>query len=93
MHAPKQTCRVIALLAERNDSNFPLDTGQEGFEAATPSYADANQNREIDRVFEILDRTGDCGNEKTVKSDGKLADQCREFQDLDSTGRRRRQTA
>ena len=52
--------------------------------------SDANRNRELDRGLEILERTCDCGNEKTVMSDGKLADQCRECQDIDGTGRRRR---
>ena len=39
--------------------------------------SNANRNRELDRALEILERTCDCGNEKTVMSDGKLADQCR----------------
>ena len=52
--------------------------------------ADANRNRERDRAFKILERTCDCGNEKTVMADGKLADRCRECQDIDDTDRRRR---
>ena len=52
--------------------------------------SDANRNRELDRGLEILERTCDCENEKTVMSDGKLADQCRECQDIDGTRRRRR---
>ena len=54
--------------------------------------ADANRNRELDRAFEILERACDCGNEKAVTPDGKLADQCRECQDIDGTGRRRNRT-
>ena len=52
--------------------------------------ADANRNRELDRAFEILERTCECGQQKALESDGKLADQCRKCQDIDNTGRRRR---
>ena len=54
--------------------------------------ADANRNRELDRAFEILDRTCECGNEKTTLADGTRADRCRQCQELDDTGRSRRRT-
>ena len=47
---------------------------------------DANRNRELDRAFEILDRTCECGNDKITAPDGSLADRCRECQDLDRRG-------
>ena len=39
-----------------------------------------NRNRELDRALEILERTCECGNEKMLLPDGKLAEQCRECQ-------------
>ena len=47
---------------------------------------DANRSRELDRAFEILDRTCECGNDKMLAPDSSLADRCRECQDLDRRG-------
>ena len=47
---------------------------------------DANRNRQLDRALEILERTCECGNDKTIAPDGALADTCRECQDLDRRG-------
>ncbi len=44
---------------------------------------DTNRNRELDRAPEILERTCECGNDKMLMPDGKLADQCRQYQELD----------
>ena len=41
---------------------------------------DTNRNREFDRALEILERTCECGNDKVLLPDGKLAEQCRECQ-------------
>ena len=38
---------------------------------------DANRSRELDRAFDILDRTCECGTEKMLAPDGSLADRCR----------------
>ena len=51
---------------------------------------DANRNRQLDRAFEILERTCECGNDKALAPDGSLADTCRECQDLDRRGRQYR---
>ena len=51
--------------------------------------AEANRTRELDRAFEILDSTCECGNEKTTLADGTRADRCRQCQELDDTGRSR----
>ena len=47
---------------------------------------DANRNRQLDRAFEILERTCECGNDKTLSPDGTLADICRQCQDRDHRG-------
>ena len=47
---------------------------------------DANRNRELDRAFEILERTCERGNDKLLAPDGTLADTCRECQDRDRRG-------
>ena len=47
---------------------------------------DANRSRELDRAFEILDRTCECGNDKMLAPDGSLADRCRECQERDRRG-------
>ena len=47
---------------------------------------DSNRNRQLDRAFEILERTCECGNDKTIAPDGALAVTCRECQDLDRRG-------
>ncbi len=49
--------------------------------------ADANRTREFDLALQILERTCDCGNEKTILPDGTLADACRQCQDLEDQGR------
>ena len=53
---------------------------------------DTNRNRELDRALEILERTYECGTDKMLMPDGKLADQCRQCQELDGLqqGRARR---
>ena len=47
---------------------------------------DSNRNRQLDRAFEILERTCECGNDKTIAPDGTLADTCRECQERDHRG-------
>ena len=47
---------------------------------------DANRHRQLDRAFEILERTCECGNDKITAPHGSLADKCRECQDLDRRG-------
>ena len=47
---------------------------------------DANRSRELDRAFDILDRTCECGTEKMLAPDGSLADRCRECQERDRRG-------
>ncbi len=54
---------------------------------------DNNRNREFDRALEILERTCECGNDKMLLPDGKLADQCQECQEIDGQGRRQRRRA
>ena len=51
---------------------------------------DAKRNREFHRALEVLKPTCECGNDKMLTSDGKLADTCRECQGPDAQGRRRR---
>ncbi len=46
-----------------------------------------NRTREFDLALQILERTCDCGNEKTILPDGTLADTCRQCQDLEDQGR------
>ena len=50
---------------------------------------DTNRNREFDRALEILERTCECGNDKTLLPDGMLGSTCQECQDLDGRQRRR----
>ena len=50
---------------------------------------DTNRNREFDRALEILERTCECGNDKMLLPDGKLASTCQECQDLDARQPRR----
>ena len=47
---------------------------------------DANRNRQLNRAFEILERTCECGNDKVLTPDGSLADRCRECQERDRRG-------
>ena len=47
---------------------------------------DANRSRELDRAFDILERTCECGTEKMLTPDGSLADRCRECQERDRRG-------
>ena len=47
---------------------------------------DANRSRELDRAFDILERTCECGTEKMLAPDGSLADRCRECQERDRRG-------
>ena len=47
---------------------------------------DANRSRELDRAFDILERTCECGTEKMLAPDGSLADRCRECQERDRLG-------
>ena len=47
---------------------------------------DANRNRQLDRAFELLERTCECGNDKVIAPDGSLADRCRECQERDRRG-------
>ena len=54
---------------------------------------DTNRNRELDRALEILERTCECGNDKMLLPDGKLADRCWECQEIDGQGRRQRRRA
>ena len=54
--------------------------------------SDANRNREFNRALEILERTCECGNDKMLMPDGTLAESCREYQEIDQQGRRRRGT-
>ena len=49
--------------------------------------ADANRTREFDLALQILERTCDCGNEKTILPDSTLADTCRQCQDNEDQGR------
>ena len=54
---------------------------------------DNNRNRELDQALEILKRTCECGNDKMLLPDGKIADQCQECQEIDGQGRRQRRRA
>ena len=47
---------------------------------------DTNRNRELDRAFEILERTCKCGNGEMLLRDGTLANTCRNCQGLDDQG-------
>ena len=49
-----------------------------------------NRNREFDRALEILERTCECGNDKMLLPEGKLADRCRECQEIDGQSHQRR---
>ena len=51
--------------------------------------SDANRTRELDRAFEILERTCDCGNTKETLPDGSLDEVCRECREIESKGRPR----
>ena len=51
---------------------------------------DTNRNHELDRALEILKRTCECGNDKVLQPDRKLANTCQECQDLDARQRCRR---
>ncbi len=46
---------------------------------------DANRNREFDRALEILERTCECGNQKMILDNGKVAEQCQVCRELDAT--------
>ena len=47
---------------------------------------DANRQRQLDRAFDILERTCECGNDKMLAPDGSLADRCGECQGRDRRG-------
>lgn len=47
---------------------------------------DANRNRQLNRAFEILERTCECGNDKAIAPDRALADTCHQCQDRDHRG-------
>ena len=49
-----------------------------------------NRHRQLERALAILERACECGNEKYLEADGKLADQCRNCRDLDDARLRRR---
>ena len=93
------TYRDVARKAEQYGGNFQYHTisnwvshGRADVEAGQPSTAYArftNRNREFDRALEILERTCECGNDKMLLPDGKLASTCQECQDLDAPQRRR----
>ena len=51
--------------------------------------ANANRNRELDRAFEILEKTCYCGDDMVVMPDGTLGDQCRQCQEIEATNRQR----
>ena len=52
-----------------------------------------HRNREIDRELDLLNRTCESGNNRTLMQDGTLADACRDCEDLDDQVSRRRRTA
>ena len=54
--------------------------------AVLRALPDANRSRELDRAFDILERTCECGTEKMLAPDGSLADRCRECQERDRRG-------
>ena len=54
---------------------------------------DSNRNLEFDRALEIQERTCECGNDKMLLPDGKLASTCQECQDLDARQRHRARRA
>ena len=49
--------------------------------------AEANRTYELERALEILELTCECGNEKMVQEDGKVADQCQICRELDEATR------
>ena len=52
--------------------------------------ADANRQRESERALQILERTCECGNEKTTMPDGSVGDTCTECKEIEE--KRRQQT-
>ena len=54
------------------------------------SNTDANRTRQFDLVLQILERTFDCGNEKTTLPDDTLADAGRQCQQIEEPERHRR---
>ena len=49
--------------------------------------AETNRTYELDQAMEILHRTCECGNEKMLLEDGKVADQCQICRELDEATR------
>ena len=66
--------------ARRNNTAYARFAKQYDQLRAEHRGSDANRNREFNRALEILERTCECGNDKVLLPDGKLAEQCRECQ-------------
>ena len=49
---------------------------------------DVNRHRELDRALFLLQRTCECGQEKMLLPDGRIADRCRLCEELDRTPRK-----
>ena len=66
--------------ARRNNTAYARFAKQYDQLRAEHRGSDANRNREFNRALGILERTCECGNDKVLLPDGKLAEQCRECQ-------------
>ena len=78
--------------ARRNNTAYARFAKQYDQLRAEHCGPDANRNREFNRVLEILERTCECGNDKMLMPDGKLAEQCRECQEIEEQGRQQRRS-
>ena len=82
--------------ARRNNTAYARFAKQYDQLRAEHCGSDANRNREFNREFnralEILERTCECDNDKMLMPDGKLAEQCRECQDIEERGRQQRRS-
>ena len=78
--------------ARRNNTAYARFAKQYDQLRAEHCGSDANRNREFNRALEILERTCQCDNDKMLMPDGKLAEQCRECQEIEERGRQQRRS-
>ena len=82
--------------ARRNNTAYARFAKQYDQLRAEHCGSDANRNQEFNREFnralEILERTCQCDNDKMLMPDGKLAEQCRECQEIEERGRQQRRS-
>ena len=82
------TDHIVAVLRALPDTDGTYARFSQRYDSIMEEHCspDANRSRELDRAFDILERTCECGTEKMLAPDGSLADRCRECQERDRRG-------